>query len=423
MEKFLNKIKIVFTDKALRKRVLFVLAVLVVFRLLSAIPIPGVDTMRLQSFLANNQFLGVLNVFSGGGLSQLSLIMLGVGPYITASIIMQLLTIMSPRIKAMYQEEGEIGRKKFNRISKYITVPLAVLQAVTFMVLLTQQGILGEISAFAKIANIAVVTAGSIFLMWIGDMVSEFGIGNGISLIIFAGIVASIPREVNQFLFTFDISNILTYLLFLVVGLLIIVGVVIVTEAERPIPVTYARQVRGGATSGGAQTYIPLRVNQSGVIPIIFALSILLFPQLVGNFLVNSSTVALASIGRGLLWFVENVWLYSLVYFIFVFFFTYFYTAVTFDPNKISEDLQKNGAFVPGIRPGIATRDYIAKIVGRITLMGAVFLGLIAVLPLVMRAITGINSLSLGGTALLIVVSVVLDIIKKIEAELSMREY
>lgn len=423
MEKFLHKLKIVFTDRALRKRVLFVLALLVVFRLLAAIPIPGVDAMKLQAFLNNNQFLGVLNVFSGGGLSHLSLIMLGVGPYITSSIIMQLLTIMSPRIKAMYQEDGEIGRKKFNRISRFVTIPLAIIQAITFIMLLSKQGVLGDITLFAKIANISLVVAGSMLLMWLGELVSEFGIGNGVSLIIFAGIVANLPKEISQFLFTFDAASIPLYILFLLVGILIIIGVVVVTEAERPIPVTYARQIRGGATSGGTSTYIPLRVNQSGVIPIIFALSILLFPQIAGTFLSTMANHTLATIGSGLLWFVQNVWLYSLVYFIFVFLFTYFYTAVTFDPNQLAENLQKNGAFIPGIRPGIATRDYIAKVLNRITLMGAIFLGVIAVLPLIMKAITGITSFALGGTALLIVVSVVLDIIKKVEAELSMREY
>ncbi|MBP9715969.1 MAG: preprotein translocase subunit SecY, partial [Candidatus Pacebacteria bacterium] len=302
MEKFLHKIKTVFTDKALRKRVLFVLAILVVFRLLAAIPIPGVDAMKLQAFLNNNQFLGVLNVFSGGGLSHLSLIMLGVGPYITSSIIMQLVTIMSPRIKAMYQEDGEIGKKKFNRISRLLTIPLAIIQGITFMMLLSQQGVLGDITVFGQIANVAVIVAGSMLLMWLGELVSEFGIGNGVSLIIFAGIVANIPKELNQFLFTFDVASIPMYLLFLVVGILIILGVVIVTEAERPIPVTYARQIRGGATTGGSETYIPLRVNQSGVIPLIFALSILLFPQMAGNFLAGMTNGTLKAIGDALLW-------------------------------------------------------------------------------------------------------------------------
>jgi preprotein translocase subunit SecY len=423
MDTVWNKLKGIFTDKTLRSRVLFVLAMLVVFRLLSVIPVPGVDPVRLASFLANNQFFGVLNVFSGGGLSNLSIMMLGVGPYITASIIMQLLTIMSPRLKAMYQEDGEAGRKKFNNWSRLLTVPLAVIQGFALLTVLKRQGVMVDITGFDMIANLAVIVGGALLLMWIGELISEFGIGNGISLLIFAGIVANIPTEVSQFIFTFDMALLPMYILFLAVGLLIIAGVVIVTEAERPIPVTYAKQVRGNNIAGGTQTYLPLRVNQAGVIPIIFALSILMFPQLLGNALAGSTVPVLQSISRGLLWFIANTWVYSLVYFIFVFLFTYFYTAVTFDPDKLSENLQKNGAFIPGVRPGPATREYIGKILGRITLMGAIFLGLIAVLPLIMQSVTGITSFALGGTALLIVVSVVLDLIKKVEAQLSMKEY
>lgn len=414
----------IFTDKALRSRVLFVLGALVLFRLLSAIPIPGIDSFRLQTFINNNQFLGVLNMFSGGGLSTLSILMLGVGPYITSSIIMQLLTIMSPRLKAMYQEDGEIGRKKFTQFSRMLTVPLAIVQGFFLLLLLKKQGILGDLSMFNMLANLGVIVAGSMLIMWIGELISEFGIGNGVSLIIFAGIVANIPKEISQFIFTFNVADLPLYLLFLAVGFLIIAGVVVMTEAERPIPVTYAKQVRGDHIAGGTQTYLPLRVNQAGVIPIIFALSILLFPQLIGNALAGMINYPiLLSISKGLLWFVANGWLYALSYFIFVFLFTYFYTAVTFDPDQLATNLQKNGAFVPGIRPGEATRDYIEKILTRITTIGAVFLGVIAVLPLIMKAITGVTAFAIGGTALLIVVSVVLDLIKKIEAQLSMREY
>ncbi len=423
MDKFFSKIKTIFTDKTLRSRILFVLCALVVFRILAIIPVPGIDKTKLDAFLNNNQFLGVLNIFSGGGLSHLSILMLGVGPYITGSIIMQLLTIMSPRLKAMYQEDGEIGRKKFTQYGRVLTVPLAIIQGLSLLILLSRQGILGSVTHFEMVANVAVIVGGSMLLMWIGELISEFGIGNGVSLIIFAGIVANIPNELSQFLFTFDKTNLPTYIMFLAIGLLIVASVVVVTEAERPIPVTYAKQIHGDKVSGGTQTYLPLRVNQAGVIPIIFALSILLFPQLIGNFLAGSSHAALAAISRGLLWFVNNVWLYSLTYFIFVFLFTYFYTAVTFDPDQLSTNLQKNGAFIPGIRPGQATREYISKILNRITLMGAVFLGIIAVVPLIIRAVTGITSFAIGGTALLIVVSVVLDLIKKMEAQLSMREY
>jgi len=423
METVWKKIKTIFTDKTLRSRVLFVLGALVIFRLLSAIPIPGVDTIKLQNFITNNQFVGVLNMFSGGGLSTLSIIMLGVGPYITSSIIMQLLTIMSPRLKAMYQEDGEIGRKKFTQFSRMLTIPLALVQGFALLVLLKRQGIMADASMFGMFTNLSVIVAGSMLIMWIGELISEFGIGNGVSLIIFAGIVARIPTEISQFFFTFDISKLPVYILFLVVGLLIVAGVVVVTEAERPVPVTYAKQVRGDHVSGGTQTYLPIRVNQAGVIPIIFALSILLFPQMIGSALAGMANPTLIAISHGLLWFVANTWLYSLMYFIFVFLFTYFYTAVTFDPEQISTNLQKNGAFVPGIRPGPATRDYISRILNRTTMMGAVFLGLIAVLPLVIKSITGISALAIGGTALLIVVSVVLDLIKKTEAQLSMREY
>jgi preprotein translocase subunit SecY len=288
---------------------------------------------------------------------------------------------------------------------------------------LGKQGILGDMSIFGMVTNISVVVAGSLFIMWIGELMSEFGIGNGVSIIIFAGIVASIPTALSQFLFTFDIANLPTYLLFLIIGALIVAGVVIVSEAERPVPVTYAKQIRGEHVSGGTQTYLPIRVNQAGVIPIIFALSILLFPQMIGSFLATSANTVLVSISNGLMWFVNNTWIYSITYFILVFLFTYFYTAVTFDPEQISTNLQKNGAFIPGIRPGPSTKEYLSKILNRTTMMGAVFLGVIAVLPLVMKSITGITSFSIGGTSLLIVVSVVLDLIKKTDAQLSMREY
>jgi preprotein translocase subunit SecY len=424
METVINKLKMIFADKSLRNRVLFVLGAFVVFRILSSIPVPGINSVRLANFIDNNQFMGILSMFSGGGLSTFSLMMLGVGPYITASIIMQLLTIMSPRLKAMYQEDGEIGRKKFSQLSRIIAVPLAIVQGFGLLILLKKQGILVDLTAFNIVTNISVIVAGSMLIMWIGELMSEFGIGNGVSLIIFAGIVARIPAEIRNFLFTFDVSKLPMYILFLAVGMLIIAAVVLVTEAERPIPVTYAKQVRGDHVAGGTQTYLPLRVNQAGVIPIIFALSILMFPQLIGSALAGLTNYPiLISISKAMLWFVGNTWLYSLFYFIFVFLFTYFYTAVTFDPDQLATNLQKNGAFIPGIRPGVATREYIEKILNRTTTMGAVFLGVIAVLPLVMKALTNITAFAIGGTALLIVVSVVLDLVKKVEAQLSMREY
>ena len=423
MGNFWSKIKLVWNDSSLRKRVLFVLGALIVFRLLAAIPIPGIDTLALNRFLSNNQFFGILNIFSGGGLSNLSIVMLGVGPYITGSIIMQLLTIMVPALKRIYHEEGEAGRRKFTQYSRLLTVPLAAIQGFSLLAILERQAILVDLTAFDRIVNLVIVVAGALLIMWIGELMSEFGIGNGVSLIIFAGIVSALPTEVSQLIFTFDPSQIPLYILFVVVGVLVIAGVVVVTEAERPIPVTYAKRVRGMKTYGGGNTYLPLRVNQAGVIPIIFALSILLFPQMIGNFLSASTNPTTMKIAQALVSFSQTSTLYAVLYFILVFLFTYFYTAVTFDPEALSENLQKNGAFIPGVRPGASTAAYISKVLSRITLLGAVFLGFIAVLPILMQKATGITSLALGCTALLIVVSVVLDLIKKVDAQVSMREY
>jgi preprotein translocase subunit SecY len=423
LSNFFRKLHLIISDKTLRKRILFVFFALVLFRLLAAIPIPGIDVFQLEQFFANNQFLGLLNIFSGGGLSNLSIVMLGVAPYITASIIMQLLTIMSPKLKALYQEEGEAGRRKFSQYSRIITLPLALLQGFAFLLLLSRQGILPELSGFDLITNVAVVAGGSLLLMWIGELITEFGIGNGVSLIIFAGIVAGLPSTVSQLIFTFDVSQIPLFLGFISAGLLITAGVVVVTEAERPIPITYAKRVRGMKVYGGVSTYLPLRVNQAGVIPIIFALSILLFPQMIFNFLANVNSAIVTAVSNFVLSVLANGWVYAAIYFTLVFLFTYFYTAVTFDPDSIANNLQKSGAFIPGVRPGQTTSAYVGKILTRITLVGAIFLGLIAVLPLAMQAVTGITALAIGGTALLIAVSVVLDLVRKIDAQISMREY
>ena len=423
MNVFLEKLKMMFTDKVLRKRLLFTLGILVIFRALGAIPIPGIDVTELQRLLANNQFLGLLNVFSGGGLSNLSIVMLGVGPFITATIIMQLLTMIFPKLKQLYHEEGEAGRAKFAQYSRLLTVPLALIQGYSFMVLLERQQVLPNLGGFDMLINLVIITAGSVFLMWIGEMITEFGIGNGVSLIIFAGIVAGAPSTISQLAFSFDASQIPLYLAFLAAALLVVLGVVIITEAERPIPVTYARRVRGMRMYGGVSTYLPLRLNQAGVIPIIFALSILLFPQVIVNLLATVDNAMLQAISSMALSILTNAWLYAIVYFLLVVVFTYFYTAVTFDPHTLSTNLQKNGAFIPGVRPGQSTSDYISRILTRITLVGALFLGVIAILPLIMQSITGITALAIGGTALLIVVSVVLDLVKKIDAQISMREY
>ena len=423
MNTFLQKFALLLSDAQLRGRLLFVLGALAVFRVLAAIPIPGVNAAQLQLFFSNNQFFGLLNLFSGGGLSSLSLVLLGVGPYITSSIIMQLLTIMVPRLKQLYQEEGDLGRQKFSQYSRLITLPIAVLQGFSFILILQRQGVITSLSPFHLAVNILVVVAGSILLMWIGELISEFGLGNGVSIIIFAGIVARLPRDASQALFAFNTSQLPLYLAFIVAAFAVVAAVVVITEAERPVPVTYAKRIRGMKTYGGQSTYLPLRLNQAGVIPIIFALSFLLIPQMFATFFQASSHHWLAATSSFILSWIQNLGFYGSVYFVLVVLFTYFYTAVTFDPHSIAENLQKNGAFVPGVRPGGSTQEYLGKVITRITLVGAVFLGIIAVLPIIMQSLTGIQSLALGGTALLIVVSVILDLARRVDAQISIREY
>lgn len=423
MANFIHKINLVFGDKVLRGRIIFTLFILVLFRLLAVIPIPGIDTLRLEQFIAGNDFFGLLNIFSGGGLSNLSIIMLGVSPYITASIIMQLLTVMFPKLKELYQEEGDAGRKKFSQYSRLLTVPLAFIQGFAFITLLQNQGVLENLGIFPLITNLIVIAAGSMLLMWLGELISEFGIGNGLSLIIFAGIVSAIPGALSQLIFAFEPSQFPAYIGFTIAALAVIWGVVVITEAERPIPVTYAKQVRGNKVYGGVSTYLPLRVNQAGVIPIIFALSLLLIPQMIVRFLVNVDNTIIQKVSAGILAFLANQTFYAIAYFLLVFIFTYFYTAITFDPDSISKNLQRSGAFIPGVRPGASTSEHIAKILFRLTMVGALFLGIIAVLPLIVQAFSGINAVAIGGTSLLIVVSVVIDLIKKVDAQISAREY
>lgn len=423
LNSFFRKLKLAFGDSEIRLRILFLIGALALFRLLASIPIPGVDKNALAAFFSNNQFFGLLNIFSGGGLSNLSIAMLGVGPYITASIIMQLGTIIFPQVKQAYFEEGEAGRAKFIGWSRFFTIPIAVLQGIAFLFLLQSQGVIVHLSSTALIANIAIVVAGSMLLMWLGELVTEFGIGNGVSLIILAGILASVPSGISQTLFAATAANIPSYAAFTLLGLAMIYAVVVVSDAERSIPIAYARAVRGAALSQGAATYLPIRLLQAGVIPIIFALSLLLLPQMALSAL---SALHISFAGSAALWytaFLSNPWKYGMVYFAFVVLFTYFYTAVTFEPHRVAENLQKTGAFVPGVRPGRETEEYIGKVVNRITLPGACFLGLLAVSPSIIQGLTGVTTLALGGTALLIAVQVALDLAHKIDAQVSLREY
>jgi preprotein translocase subunit SecY len=348
--------------------------------------------------------------------------MLGVGPFITASIIMQLLTVMSPRIKALYTEEGEAGRAKFTQWSRMLTLPLAILQGFGFLTLLESQGVINTLSPFAFVVNVTLIVGGSMLLMWIGELITEYGIGNGVSIIIFAGIVASLPSTISQLVFTYDPAQLPLYIGFVIVALGIIYAIVVMTEAERPVPITYAKQSRGGKTYGGSASFLPLRINQAGVIPIIFALSVILFPQMVLNILSAFKLPWVTQANEVVMQFMNNMTLYGITYFVLVFLFTYFYTAVTFDPDAISKNLQRNGAFIPGIRPGTNTSEYLGNLVTKLTLVGALFLGVIAVLPVGMQVITGVAALAIGGTAVLIVVSVVLDLLRRLDAQVSMRE-
>lgn len=418
-----RKLTLLFTIPDLRKKVLFILAMLLVFRVAAAIPVPGVDPARLKAFLAGNQFFGLLNIFSGGVLNNLSIVMLGVGPYITATIIMQLFTMISPRLKEIYHEEGEAGRLRFNQYSRMLTVPLAFLQGYGLLVLLMRQQVIPNLNLFGYMSNLIVIVAGTLFLMWIGELITEKGIGNGVSLLIFAGIVSQLPITVQQELFTFTPEKIPTYLVFLIVSTIVIAGVVIVSEGQRNIPVSYAKRIRGMKMYGGVSTHLPLRVNQAGVIPIIFAISIILFPGLIGSFLAGVPNPYVQNFSRFLIQVFNNQWIYGVFYFFLVFVFTYFYTAVTFDPKAIADNIQKQGGFVLGIRPGRPTAEFLYAILNRITLAGAIFLGAIAVLPIAVQGVFGVRALNLGGTSLLIVVSVVLETVKQIDAQLVMREY
>lgn len=419
----MNRIAQLFKIKDLRGKVLTVLFLLFVFRLLAAIPIPDVDVVRLQNFFSDNQLFGFLNIFSGGGLSNLSIVMLGVGPFITAVIIMQLMTMIFPRLKEMYYEEGAAGRAKFNRYSKYLTVPLSFLQGYTFLKLLISQGVLPQVVGLALFKDALIITAGTMILVWIGDLISEQKIGNGVSILIFAGIVSRVPTTLQQLVASFDVGTLTTYLAFAVVAVLVIAGVVYISEGERRVPVTYAKRVRGIKMYGGASSYLPLKVNQAGVIPIIFAVSVLLFPQ----FIAQASAVISQSLSTKLIDIVSvifnNQYLYASIYFVLVVAFTYFYTALTFDPKEIAKNMQRSGGFILGIRPGESTAQYLTRIINRITLWGAIFLGVIAILPNITRIVTGIQILTIGGTALLIVVSVALEILRQINSQLVMREY
>ncbi|MDO8495893.1 MAG: preprotein translocase subunit SecY [bacterium] len=419
----MNRILQIFKRPELRNKVLFVLALLVVSRMISNVPIPAVDADRLKDFFAQNQFFGLVSAFTGGSLTALSIGMLGLGPYITGSIIMQLLTMIFPQLEQMYKYEGEAGRAKFNQYSRALTIPLALLQGFGFLTLLSRQQVIGPLSTIEWATTLITVTAASMLLMWLGELITEKNIGNGVSLLILAGIVAGLPTSIRQASFTYSADQLFTYIAFIAVGLAVVVGVIYISEAQRNIPINYARRIRGSKVFGGVSTYLPMRVNNAGVIPIIFALSLLLFPGMIASFLSGYDIPGISQIAVKINDILQsNLW-YSTFYFLLVVLFTYFYTAITFDPKSIAENIQKQGGYIPGIRPGPMTTQFLNHLLTRVTLVGAIFLGIIAVLPNIVKGFTGITAFTVGGTSILIVVSVAIEITKQIDAQLSMYEY
>jgi len=418
-DKFLQ----IWKAKDLRDSVIFVLAMLVIFRFAAHIPIPGVNTADLKNFFQNNPVLGFVNVFAGGGMENFSIIMMGIAPYITSSIIFQLLAMIIPKLEEMQKEES--GRQKINMWTRYATVPLAAMQAFGMISLLRQSKAINiaSFSGFDLVSMIITITAGTVFLMWIGELISEKKIGNGISLLIFAGIVASLPKSISQAVLTLDQVQITTLIVFGLVAILTIIGVVIINEGQRNIPVQYARQIRGNRAYGGTNSHLPLRVNMAGVIPIIFAISVVMFPPMIAQYFQHAKTAWIANFSQWTITVFNDQLVYAILYFILVFVFTYFYTEVIFHPERIAENLQKQGGFIPGIRPGKHTSDYLSSTTYKIILVGALFLAIVAVLPLVVKAFTGIQALAIGGTSILIVVSVVIEMIKQIQAQLTMRDY
>jgi preprotein translocase subunit SecY len=429
----MSKLSQIWKAKDLRNKILIVLGLLIFTRVLAHIPIPGINVANLTNILGNNQLFGLYNIFSGGGLKNFSVAMLGVGPYITASIIMQLLTVIIPKLAEMQKDGGEAGRAKINQYMRVMTVPLTALQAYGTVILLARTAgstVIADLTGFQWFVTLLSVTAGTMLLLWIGEIITEYKIGNGVSIIIFAGIVSQLPSAARQAYVSLSTgtgslssTGLVTMLGYIALAIVVIAGIVLITEAQRNISVSYAKRVRGNKLFGGVNTHLPLRVNQAGVIPIIFAISLMLFPGLIANFFSQAKTAWIAHAATSINTFFQNQTYYGILYFLLVVVFTFFYTAIVFNPEEISENIQKQGGFVPGLRPGRQTADFLYKVLNRITLAGALFLGLIAVLPYIIQGFTHTQSLTLGGTSILIVVAVVIEIIKQVESQMVMRDY
>jgi preprotein translocase subunit SecY len=404
----------------IRKKLLITAVVLVIYRLIAHIPAAGIDHASLQALFSGSPLLSLLDVFSGGTLANFSILALGLTPYINASIVLQLLTYVVPKLEEL-SKEGEYGQEKINQYTRFLTVPLAVLQGFGMYSLLRSQGILSNLPPVSLIALVTTMAAGALLSVWLGELITEYGISNGISFLIFAGIVARLPITLGQSVSVITPQDFFKVIIFAAVSIFIVAAIVFMNEATRQIPVSYARRV---GRVGLSSSYIPLRLNQAGVIPIIFAVSLVLLPSLLSQFLTGVGNPKVAAIASQIsVIFNPTSVLYNIGYFLLVFGFTYFYTSIVFNPERIAENLQKSGGFIPGIRPGEQTTKYLGQVLNRITLAGAVFLGLIAVLPSIFQNVIGVANLAVGGTGILIVVSVVLEMTREIESQLVMKRY
>jgi len=406
---------------SVRRKILVTALILVVFRLAGHIPAAGIDKGTLAALFAGSPLLSLLDVFSGGTLANFSILALGLNPYINASIILQLLGYVIPSLEAL-QKEGEYGQEKINQYTRLLTVPLAALQGFGMYALLKSQHVIPNLAPLSLLALVIAMTAGTMFAVWLGELITEYGFKNGISILIFTGIVARLPVSLTQSASTIQSQDILKVIIFVIIAIVIVGAIIFISEAARQIPIHYAKKRTASGLS--ASSYLPLRLNQAGVIPIIFAVSLVLLPSLLGQFLANVPNPAVANIARAMSSaFNPQSVSYNVIYFLLVFGFTYFYTAVVFNPEKISEDLQKGGGFIPGIRPGKETAKYLSYVLSRITMVGGAFLGLVAVLPSFFRNFVGAQNLAVGGTGVLIVVSVALEMIREMEGELIMGRY
>jgi preprotein translocase subunit SecY len=426
MLNFFRAVERFFRLPDLRRKFFTVIGLVILSRIISTIPIPGVDSAQLRSWVNSNQAFSLLNIFTGGGLLNFSIALMGVGPYITSSIIFQLLTYVIPSLEAL-SKEGEFGRRKITQYTRIATIPLALIQGFGTLTYLKNSGLIVEWTPWHLVFMLLIATGGTMLLMWIGELISEQGLGNGLSILITIGIVSSFPSQLKQ---TYDLyaSGISQQELiqiggFVALGALALAFIIMMNEGQRNIPVSYARRVRGNRTYGGVDTFLPIKVNAVGVIPIIFAVSMVLFPTIIAEFLTKAEAPQVQQIGIAIRDFFRNQWYYSTIYFVLVIAFTYFYTFIVFQPKQMAENLQKQGGFIPGIRPGPDTEGYLYTIIQRLTFAGAIFLAAIAVLPYLTQQATRVQTLSLGGTSLLIVVSVVLEIMRQVRAQLITRTY